>query len=106
MAKTLTHQFIKTGIDAVRSDPGLWGSRTAETFLAAAETNLRSLARKLGIEPGDLEALVANVTEIHPPKVRDIILFGLKCARDPQSLAIAALFALIFTAAAKQLTFW
>ncbi|WP_085810926.1 UbiA family prenyltransferase [Sphingomonas sp. TZW2008] len=27
-------------------------------------------------------------------------------ARDPQSLAIAALFALIFTAAAKQLTFW
>jgi len=43
--------------------------------------------RMLGIEPGDLEALVANVTEIHPPKVRDIILFGLKCARDPQSLA-------------------
>ncbi|MBG6214293.1 hypothetical protein RCH23_002115 [Cryobacterium sp. CAN_C3] len=53
MAKTLTHQFIKTGIDAVRSDPGLWGTRPAGIFLATAETDLTGLARKLGIEPAD-----------------------------------------------------
>jgi uncharacterized peroxidase-related enzyme len=42
--------------------------------------------RMLGVEPSALEDLVSNVTDISPPKVRDIIVFGLKCAADPQSL--------------------
>ena len=36
-----------------------------------------------------LEALVANVVDIAPPKVRDIVVFGLKCARNPQGLTEA-----------------
>ena len=42
--------------------------------------------RMLGIEPAALTKLVTNATQITPPKVRDIILFGVKCARDPRSL--------------------
>ncbi|HYQ18610.1 MAG TPA: hypothetical protein VEQ58_22695, partial [Polyangiaceae bacterium] len=45
--------------------------------------------RMLGIEPADLEVLISNVTDISPPKVRDIILFGLKCASSPQVLSDA-----------------
>jgi uncharacterized peroxidase-related enzyme len=44
--------------------------------------------RMLGIDPAAIKALIANVTELSPPKVRDIILFGVKCARDPQSLGV------------------
>ena len=42
--------------------------------------------RMLGVEPTALDVLVSNVAGMSPPKVRDIILFGLKCARTPQGL--------------------
>jgi len=40
----------------------------------------------LGVDDEDISKLVSNVDGINPPKVRAIITFGLKCARDPQSL--------------------
>jgi len=43
----------------------------------------------LGVEPRALERSFANVRDVSPPKARDIIVFGLKCARDPQSLTDA-----------------
>ena len=43
--------------------------------------------RMLGVKPGLLEELVNDVTGMSDPKVRDMILFALKCSRDPQSLA-------------------
>jgi uncharacterized peroxidase-related enzyme len=42
--------------------------------------------RMLGVKPGLLETLVADPGEIADPVLRAMILFGLKCARDPQSL--------------------
>jgi hypothetical protein len=40
----------------------------------------------LGVGPGMLESLVRDVDSMANPKVRDMILFGLKCSRNPQSL--------------------
>ena len=40
----------------------------------------------LGVSEEDLARLSANVESLDPPKARAIIRFGLKCARDPQSL--------------------
>ena len=42
--------------------------------------------RMLGVDPGMLESLVRDVNSITNPKVRDMILFGLKCSRNPQSI--------------------
>jgi uncharacterized peroxidase-related enzyme len=42
--------------------------------------------RMLGVSPGLLEQLVRNVNELPDPKLRDMILFALKCSGDPQSL--------------------
>ena len=42
--------------------------------------------RMLGVDTGMLESLVRDVNSITNPKVRDMILFGLKCSRNPQSL--------------------
>ena len=43
--------------------------------------------RMLGVDPSMLESLVRDVNSITNPKVRDMILFGLKCSRNPQSLS-------------------
>ena len=43
--------------------------------------------RMLGVSPGLLEQLVRNVNELPDPKLRDMILFALKCSSNPQSLA-------------------
>jgi uncharacterized peroxidase-related enzyme len=43
--------------------------------------------RMLGVTPHELEMLVSNVDDMSPPKVRDIILFGVKCANTPQGLS-------------------
>lgn len=43
--------------------------------------------RMLGVSPGLLEQIVRNVNEMTDPKLRDMILFALKCSRNPQSLA-------------------
>ena len=42
--------------------------------------------RMLGVTPALLEELVHDVKGMSDPKVRDMILFALKCSRDPQSL--------------------
>jgi len=99
--------FIKTQGHSLAAASGTWGlvqnvlvggllPRTLKEMMFVAISQSRecryceaahlACCRMLGIEPSALEQLVANVTEISPPKVRDIILFGLKCARNPQSL--------------------
>ena len=45
--------------------------------------------RMLGVDPSILESLVRDVKSIVNPKLRDIILFGLKCSKDPQKLVEA-----------------
>ncbi len=42
--------------------------------------------RMLGIDSDSLARLGGDIDGIDPPKVRDIIRFGVKCARAPQSL--------------------
>ena len=42
--------------------------------------------RMLGVTPAVLEDLVRDVNGLSDPKVRDMILFALKCSRNPQSL--------------------
>ena len=42
--------------------------------------------RMLGVDPELLEGLVHDVNAISDPKLRDLILFSLKCSRDPQSM--------------------
>ncbi len=45
--------------------------------------------RMLGVDPGLLEDLIQNIDEIPDAKLRDTILFALKCSRYPQSLTDA-----------------
>ena len=45
--------------------------------------------RMLGVAPGLVEQLVKDVTKIHDPKLRTMVLFSLKCSRDPQGLTEA-----------------
>lgn len=99
--------FIKTQGHSSAATRGTWGlvknvlvegllPRTLKEMMFVAISQARkwryceaahlACCRMLGIEPAVLERLVANVSQISPPKVRDIILFGLKCAQDPQSL--------------------
>ena len=42
--------------------------------------------RMLGVEPDTLDRLVEDITTLNDPKLRDMILFAVKCARNPQSL--------------------
>jgi alkylhydroperoxidase family enzyme len=45
--------------------------------------------RMLGVKQSLLDDLVRDVNSISVPEVRDMILFGLKCSRDPQQLSEA-----------------
>lgn len=99
--------FIKTQGHSLAAARGTWGlvqnvlldgllPRTLKEMMFVAISQSRqcryceaahlACCRMLGIESFDLEVLVSNVSDISPPKVRDVILFGLKCAGDPQSL--------------------
>jgi len=42
--------------------------------------------RMLGVKPETLDTLVRDVNAISNPKLRDMILFAVKCSRNPQSL--------------------
>lgn len=42
--------------------------------------------RMLGVKPELLNQLVENIGQMDDPKLRDMILFALKCSRDPQGL--------------------
>jgi uncharacterized peroxidase-related enzyme len=99
--------FIKTQGHSVAAARGSWGliqnvlvggllPRTLKEMMFVAISHGRNCryceaahlacCRMLGIEPDALNDLVSDVTDISPPKVREIILFGLKCATDPQGL--------------------
>ena len=43
--------------------------------------------RMLGVNLEMLDQLVDDVGNLSDPKLRDMILFGLKCSRDPQGLS-------------------
>jgi uncharacterized peroxidase-related enzyme len=45
--------------------------------------------RMLGVDPELLDGLVRDVNAISDPKLRDLILFAVKCSREPQSLTEA-----------------
>jgi uncharacterized peroxidase-related enzyme len=99
--------FIKTQGHSIAAARGTWGlvqnvlvggvlPRTLKEMMFVAISQARNCryciaahmacCRMLGIEPAALEQLASKVTDMAPPKARDIIVFGLKCARDPQSL--------------------
>ena len=40
----------------------------------------------LGVTPGVLEHLVHDVNGLSDPKLRDMVLFALKCSSNPQTL--------------------
>lgn len=42
--------------------------------------------RMLGVETGTLEQLVRDINAIPDAKVRDIVLFAVKCSKNPQGL--------------------
>lgn len=42
--------------------------------------------RMLGVRPSLLEELVRSPKDISDPLTRDVVLFGLKCSRNPQGL--------------------
>lgn len=42
--------------------------------------------RMLGVETATIAKLVASAPDLSPARSRDIVAFGVKCARDPQSL--------------------
>ena len=99
--------FIKVQGHSIAAASGTWGlvqntlvggalPRTVKEMLFAAISAERkcryceaahlACCRMLGVDDEDISKLVSNVDGINPPKVRAIITFGLKCARDPQSL--------------------
>ena len=45
--------------------------------------------RMLGVKPDTLAQLVGDVSGLDDPKIRDMILFAVKCSRNPQSLTSA-----------------
>ena len=45
--------------------------------------------RMLGVDDETLAKLSAGIGDIDPAKARDIIRFGVRCARDPQSISKA-----------------
>ena len=45
--------------------------------------------RMLGVEPELLESLARDVNSISHPKLRDMILFSIKCSREPQAVTEA-----------------
>jgi uncharacterized peroxidase-related enzyme len=102
--------FIKTQGHSLAAARGTWGlvqnvlvggvlPRTLKEMMFAAISHERqcryceaahlACCRMLGVDAASLEQLVADVEGLSPEKVRDIILFGLKCARDPRSIVEA-----------------
>ncbi len=99
--------FIKTQGHSLAAATGTWGlvqnvlvggslPRTLKEMLFVAISADRkclychaahlACCRMLGIDSESLVRLGGEIDGIDPPKVRDIVKFGVKCARDPQSL--------------------
>lgn len=102
--------FIKTQGHSLAVAQGTWGvvqhvlvggvlPRTLKEMMFTAISKDRACryceaahlacCRMLGVDLQTLEHLVANIESISPAKARDILRFGVKCARDPQGLAAA-----------------
>jgi uncharacterized peroxidase-related enzyme len=102
--------FIKVQGHSLAAASGTWGlvqntlvggtlPRTVKEMVFSAISADRSCryceaahlacCRMLGIDEDSLEQLTTDVDAIDPPKVRAIIKFSVKCARDPQSLQAA-----------------
>jgi uncharacterized peroxidase-related enzyme len=100
--------FIKIQVHSFAAASGTWGlvqnvlvggslPRTLKEMLFVAISSDRqcrycqaahlACCRMLGIDSDSLARLDGDIDGIDPPKVRDIIRFGVKCARDPQSLS-------------------
>ena len=99
--------FIKIQGHSLAAASGSWGlvqnvlvggalPRTLKEMLFVAISSDRkcrycqaahlACCRMLGIDSDSLARLGGDIDAVDPPKVRDIIKFGVKCARDPQSL--------------------
>jgi uncharacterized peroxidase-related enzyme len=99
--------FIKTQGHSAAVAKGTWGlvenvlvrgslPRTLKEMLFSAISRERqcryceaahlACCRMLGVDSDTLEQLTRDITGIQPAKVRDMILFGMKCARDPRAL--------------------
>ncbi len=102
--------FIKTHGHSLAAARGAWGlvqnvlvggvlPRTLKEMMFAAISQDRhcrycqaahlACCRMLGVDAESLGHLVNDLPNLSPVKARDIILFGVKCARDPQGLADA-----------------
>src|SRR6478672_11909500 len=100
--------FIKTQGHSLAVAKGTWGlvqnvlvggllPRTLKEMMFVAISQARkcryceaahlACCRMLGVDPHTLAQLSTDIEGIDPAKARDIIKFGVKCARDPQSLA-------------------
>jgi len=100
--------FIKVQGHSAAAAKGSWGlvqntlvggtlPRTVKEMLftaISADRNCRyceaahlACCRMLGVDDETLAKLAENLDAIDPPKVREIIRFGVKCARDPQRLS-------------------
>lgn len=107
MGFPMTPNFMKVQEHSPAAAKGTWGllqgvllsgslPRALKDMLIAAVSHDRkclyceaahlACCRSLGIDAATLQALVEDVESLTPEKVRDIILFALKCARDPQSM--------------------
>jgi uncharacterized peroxidase-related enzyme len=99
--------FIKVQGHSIAAARGSWGlvqntlvggslPRTLKEMLFTAisadrqcrycEAAHAACCRMLGVDEETLGKLVSDIEGIDPLKARDIIKFGLQCARDPQSL--------------------
>ena len=100
--------FIKVQGHSLAAARGTWGlvqntlvggalPRTLKEMMFAAisaDRNCRyceaahlACCRMLGVDDETLAMLSSDVADIDPTKARDIIKFGIQCARDPQSLS-------------------
>jgi len=99
--------FIKVQGHSLAAARGTWGlvqntlvggalPRTLKEMMFAAisaDRNCRyceaahlACCRMLGVDDETLAMLSSNIADIDPAKARDILKFGIQCARDPQSL--------------------
>jgi uncharacterized peroxidase-related enzyme len=99
--------FIKVQGHSLAAASGTWGlvqntlvggslPRTLKEMVFAAisadrrcrycEAAHLACCRMLGVDEETLARLADDIDGIDPAKARDIIKFGIKCARDPQSL--------------------
>lgn len=107
MGFPMTPNFMKMHGHSLAAAKGTWGllqgamlsgnlPRALKEMLVAAVSHDRkcvyceaahlACCRSLGIDTATLQVLVERVEDLTPAKVRDIILFGVKCARNPQSM--------------------